>query len=141
MKTDERLRVLYVEDDRDSYEMMQVMLGLSQILVFPATSIEDALTLAGSDRFDLYLLDSVLPDGSGFSLCRTLRAVDPATPILFYSGSGYPDEIRTAISAGADACITKPHSEKLAETIIQLVANCRESSHARVSLPVLARAA
>ena len=78
MNTDERLRVLYVDDDRDSVEMLKVMLGMSRIELDSASTVGEALTLAGSERFDLYLLDNALPDGSGLSLCRTLRAVDPA---------------------------------------------------------------
>ena len=141
MNYDERIRVLYIEDNCDSFEMLKVLLGLSQIDVDSAPSVGDALTRAGSERFDLYLLDSGLPDGNGLSLCRTLRAVDPERPILFYSGHAHPEDIKMGMAAGADGYITKPHSDKLAETIIQLVANHREKPFALVSLPVLVGAA
>ena len=140
MNTNERLRVLYVEDNPDSFEMLRVMLGLSQIELECAGSVSEALTKAGSERFDLYLLDTGLPDGSGSSLCRTLRAVDPETPVLFYSGDAHPEKIRMGIAAGADGYILKPHSDKLAPTITQLVASRIESFASR-SLPVLAAAA
>ena len=126
MKSDERVRVLYVEDNCDSFEMLKVLLGLSQIDVDSAPSVGDALMRAGSERFDLYLLDSGLPDGNGLSLCRTLRAVDPERPILFYSGHAHPEDIKMGMAAGADAYITKPYSEGLAATILQLVTNYRE---------------
>ena len=129
MNDDQPLRILYVEDDHDSFEMLKVLLGISQIEVARASSIGDALTLAGAERFDLYLLDSRLPDGNGLSLCRTLRAVDPERPVLFYSGNAHSEQVAMAISAGADGYITKPHSDKLIETIIQLVANRRERSY------------
>ena len=122
---DERIRVLYAEDDRDSFDMLRMSLSLSGIDLEPARSIADALTRAGEERFDLYLLDSGLPDGSGISLCRTLRAVDPKIPVIFYSGSAYPDEIKMGMDAGAGAYLTKPNSDKLAETIIQFVVNSR----------------
>ena len=141
MSYDERLRVLYIEDNCDSFEMLKIMLGLSQIDVDSAPSVGNALMRAGSERFDLYLLDSGLPDGNGLSLCRTLRAVDPNTPVLFYSGHAHPDEIKMGMAAGADGYITKPHSDKLAETIIQLVTSHREKHFALVSLPVLVAAA
>ncbi len=139
MNTSERLRVLYVEDDCDSLQMLEVMLDLSRIDVECATSIVEALRSSALERFDLYLLDSDLPDGSGLTLCRTLRTVDPETPILFYSGSAHPDEIKMGIEAGADGYITKPHSDRLAPIIIQLVASYRANS--LQSLPVLAIAA
>jgi two-component system OmpR family response regulator len=126
MNTDERLRVLYVDDDRDSFEMLRVTVGMSRIEVAPARSMGEALTQAGAERFDLYLLDSGLPDGNGVSLCRTLRAADPAIPVLFYSGNEHPEEIKMGLAAGAASYITKPNSESLATTILQLVTNYRE---------------
>ena len=141
MNTDERLRVLYVEDNCDSFEMIKVMLGLSKIYVDCAVNVSDALKQALSERYDLYLLDSGLPDGNGLSLCRTLRTVDPETPVLFYSGQAHPEEIKMGMAAGADGYIIKPHSDKLAETIIQLVATRRQKPAVLASLPVLAAAA
>ena len=141
MNTNQRLRVLYVEDNPDSFEMLRVMLGLSQIDLESAGSVSEALTRARRERFDLYLLDSKLPDGNGNSLCRTLRAVDPETPVLFYSGDAHPDKIQMGIDAGADGYILKPHSDKLAVTITQLVASRSEAPFASKSLPLLAAAA
>ena len=141
MNINESLRVLYVEDNPDSFEMLSVMLGMSQIELESAGSVSEALARAGRERFDLYLLDSELPDGNGNSLCRTLRAVDPETPVLFYSGDAYPEKIQMGIDAGADGYILKPHSDKLALTITQLVANRSDVSFASRSLPVLAAAA
>ena len=126
MNTNKRLRVLYVDDDRDSFEMLKVMLDMSEIEVAPARSMFEALTHASSERFDLYLLDSGLPDGDGVTLCRTLRAAHPTIPVLFYSGNAHPEEIKMGMAAGAEAYITKPYSERLAPTILQLVTNYRE---------------
>lgn len=139
MNTNERIRVLYVDDNCDSLRMLEVMLAFSNVDVECTTSIVDALRRSALERFDLYLLDSGLADGSGLGLCRTLRTVDPETPILFYSGSAHPDEIKMGIEAGADGYITKPHSDRLAPMIIQLVATYRAESLR--SLPVLAVAA
>jgi DNA-binding response OmpR family regulator len=122
----ERIRILYIDDDRDSFEMLRVMLGMSQIEVEPASSVGEALTRAGSEEYDLYLLDSGLPDGNGPTLCRTLCAVDPAIPVLFYSGNAHPDEIEQGLAAGAAGYITKPNSEKLSAMITKLVADFRE---------------
>jgi DNA-binding response OmpR family regulator len=128
MNTYERIRVLYVEDNLDSFEMLQVMLGPAGIELESSTSVESALTRAGGERFDLYLLDSGLPDGSGLSLCRTLRAVEPKVPVLFYSGNAHPDAIKMGLAAGADGYITKPNSDKLTETITRLVMNSRQKT-------------
>ncbi len=129
MNNDERLRVLYVEDNCDSFEMLQVMLDMCQIEVDCARSSREALAQVSSDdRFDLYLLDGGLPDSDGFSLCRTLRAINPKTPVLFYSGNAHPEDMERGIEAGAAGYIIKPNSEKLAATILQLVTHYREAS-------------
>ena len=141
MNTHKRPQVLYVEDNTDSFEMLQVMLAAERIDLQSAGSIAEGLAKAGAQRFDLYLLDSGLPDGNGFSLCRILRAIDPDVPVLFYSGNAYPAEIKVAMAAGAHGYITKPHSEKLAETILHLVATHREEPVAKAFLPVFISAA
>src|SRR5687767_8702454 len=126
MDTNERLRVLYVEDNCDSFEMLKVMLGMAKIELHSAASVGEALTRAGAERFDLYLLDTGLPDGSGLGHCRTLRAVDPHIPVLFYSGNARPDEIERGMAAGAAGYLTKPNSDHLATAITELIANYRE---------------
>lgn len=141
MNTNERVRVLYVEDNSDSFEMLRTMLGLFQIDLECAANLSDALTRAGSERFDLYLLDTKLPDGSGISLCRTLRAVDPEIPVVFYSGNAHPDEIRSGMAAGASGYITKPDSDKLAVTITRLLTDQRERRPAFGDFRVLSAAA
>ena len=126
MNYEERLRVLYVEDNCDSFEMLKMLLGLSSIDVECATTVGEALTRAGSEKFDLYLLDSGLPDGNGYALCRTLRAADPKIPVLFYSGHARPEEIERGMASGASGYVTKPNSDELVSKIAQLVTNYRE---------------
>ena len=139
MNNDKRIRVLYVEDDPDAALMLKVMLGLSDIELESASSVGKAIERAFSERFDLYLLDAGLPDGNGFTLCRTLRAADPEIPVLFYSGNALPQEVELGLSAGASGYIAKPHSDRLALSIIQLVAESDRSEFA--FLPPIATAA
>lgn len=141
MNTNEPVRVLYVEDDPDSFEMLRMMLGLSQIDLERAANVSEAFTRAGSERFDLYLLDTDLPDGSGISLCRTLRAIDPQIPVVFYSGNAHTEQIRSGLAAGASGYITKPNSDKLAATIHRLLTVHREQHPAFTDFRVLSTAA
>ena len=62
--------------------------------------------LAQQQAFDLYLIDSRLPDGTGVEVCNKIRAFDTHTPILFWSGDH--EEDGHADVAGAQAFITKP---------------------------------
>src|ERR1051325_7494824 len=100
--------VLCVDDDIDTCVLMAFSLARSGYLVETAHSIEEALRQARQKEFVLYSIDSRLPDGSGIELCKHIRQFDPHTPILFYSGAAFPEEIQKAMNAGAQAYLVKP---------------------------------
>jgi DNA-binding response OmpR family regulator len=84
--------------------------------------------LAVSQQFDLYLLDSWLPDGSGLDLCKRIRTFDTATPILFYSAAAYEADREQALKSGAQAYLVKPsHPSELCNLVTSLI-----ESHRRV---------
>ena len=58
-----KCRILYVDDHDDSGEMMKLLLAPMNYDVHVARTIEEALRLARSEMFDLYVLDKRLPDG------------------------------------------------------------------------------
>jgi CheY-like chemotaxis protein len=58
--------ILYIEDHEDTRDLIKLVLEDQDYDVATATSVATALNLAKSQRFDLYLLDSRLPDGSGW---------------------------------------------------------------------------
>src|SRR3569832_2993359 len=108
MYTQNTPRVLYIEDHEDTRELVTLVLEQKCIEVVTGTTIESGIALAGSQEFDLYLLDSWLPDGSGLDLCRQIREFDQATPILFYSAAAYEIDKLQAINSGAQAYLIKP---------------------------------
>jgi DNA-binding response OmpR family regulator len=81
-----------------------------------------------TERFDLYLLDARLPDLDGFELCRRMRAFDPHTPILFFSGAAYADDKKRGIEAGADAYVIKPDLDGLLASIKQFVSHAENAT-------------
>ena len=101
-------RVLYIEDHDDTRELVTLVLEQRSFEVVTGTTIQIGVELANSQEFDLYLLDSWLPDGSGLDLCRQIRQFDPATPILFYSAAAYEADRDLAIRSGAQAYLIKP---------------------------------
>jgi DNA-binding response OmpR family regulator len=111
-------RILFVDDDDDTCEMMRLLLQHSGYRVTTAETIVDALGLAKAERFDLYLLDNWLPDGLGLELCQQLRALYPASPIVFYSGIAQESEIQKARAAGADDYLVKPCDFELLQNTI-----------------------
>jgi DNA-binding response OmpR family regulator len=116
-----RPRVLCVEDDEDSREMLTTLLSHSLIEAKAVGTAAQALSLIKAERFDLYLLDSWLPDLDGFELCRRMRDFDPKTPILFFSGAAYESDKEKGIEAGADAYVIKPDLDGLLGSITQFV--------------------
>jgi DNA-binding response OmpR family regulator len=116
------MRILLVEDNADSREMMSVLLGQAGYEVVTAHSVSDGLELAIEGGFTLIILDNRFKKGSGVGLCRQIRGFDTRTPILFYSGAVYESDIEEAVKAGADAYLIKPVGiEQLEQTITQLL--------------------
>jgi DNA-binding response OmpR family regulator len=118
-------RVLYADDNEDSRFMVSTMLGFADIEVTTAQTIAEAWRLGQAANFDLYLLDSRFPDGSGLDLCRMLHEYAPQTPVLFYSGDVYEKDVRNGLAAGADGYLAKPYMHDLGTTILRTIANAQ----------------
>jgi len=114
-------RVLCVDDNEDACEMLSMLLACSQIEAKTVGTADQALSLIQAERFDLYLLDSWLPDLDGFELCRRIRDLDPHTPILFFSGAAYETDRKKGMDAGATDYVIKPDVKGLLGRIRQFV--------------------
>ena len=117
-----QLRVLCVDDD-DTCELLSTTLGFSDIEVKATGSITEALQLAQTEPFDLFLLETRLPDGDGYQLCSCLHNFAPQTPIVFYSAEAYETDRQKGLSAGATAYLVKPYFDDLASTVLQIITN------------------
>ncbi len=126
MQTPKPPRVLYIEDHQDTRELVTLVLEQRCVEVVTGSTIAGALELAGSQHFDLYLLDSWLPDGSGLDLCRRIREFDQSTPILFYSAAAYEIDRDQALESGAQAYLIKPsHPSELSNLVTTLIESHR----------------
>lgn len=103
-----RKRILCVEDDKDSLEMMNIFLEMWNYEATLAGTAEDGLRLAQSKHFDLYLLDTSLPEASGFDLCKQICEIPGRAPVVFLSGAAYEADKQRGLQAGAVAYFTKP---------------------------------
>lgn len=101
-------RVLFIEDDADTRELVSFVLTRENFEVVLASDSREALLAAGAMSFQLYLIDNWLAGESGVDLCKRLRQFDRRTPILFYSGAAYEHDKRAAFAAGAQGYLTKP---------------------------------
>ena len=108
--------------------MLITLLRLALIEAKAVGTAAQALSLIQTERFDLYLLDAWLPGLDGFELCRRMRAFDPHTPILFFSGAAYEADKKRGIEAGADAYVIKPDVDGLVGSITQLVSHAENAT-------------
>jgi DNA-binding response OmpR family regulator len=105
---DTKGRILFIDDDQDTRNMVRTLLGYAGYEAVSASSVTEGLRLAKNKSFDLILLDWHFEDGTGLELCQMIRAFDSQTPIFFYTGVTYEAEIKKALSAGAQGCFIKP---------------------------------
>ncbi|MFL6214175.1 MAG: response regulator [Blastocatellia bacterium] len=119
-------RLLCVDDDRDTCEMLALLLGQAGYAVEHALSVSDGLAKVRRGGFDLILLDWSLEDGTGLDFCRQVRAFDSQTAIVFYTGHIDESAIASAMSAGAQGYLIKPVAvESLLQTVSEYVAEPR----------------
>ena len=109
--------------------MMKVLLEMWNYEVVVAQTAADGFRLVQSERFDLCLLDTSLPDESGFELCENICGLDGHPPIVFISGHAYETDKKRGLRAGALAYLTKPvEFDVLEETMTRLIKERRYDS-------------
>jgi len=87
---------------------------------------ERALETIEIERFDLVILDVMLPGMDGFKACRAIRAVDPRVPILMLTARSEDADRVEGLENGADDYLTKPFN--LAEFLLRVKGMLRRSS-------------
>ena len=112
-----KCRILVVDDHEDTPEMLRQLFSESDYLVEAAHNVEEAMQLAATKEFDLYVLDKRLPDGNGLELCGKLLELTPGVPCIFYTGDTYEGDRQEAMAAGANAYVLKPEVEALIEAV------------------------
>jgi CheY-like chemotaxis protein len=103
-------RVLVVDDEIDTLNLLRTILEISGYEAFTTLNSQDALTLAEVERPDLILLDIMMPNLDGFTLCKMMRN-HPTTkdlPIVFVTAYSALDLEDRRADAGADMVLPKP---------------------------------
>ena len=114
-------RILFVDDHDDTRFLVKTWLARLNYEVATAENVEGGLRIAMSEPFDLYLLDTRLPDGPGTELCAKIRQFDRTTPIIFYSGDAHEsDEV---LAFGAQGYVIKPEIDLLREAVARAINN------------------
>ncbi|WP_375766076.1 response regulator transcription factor [Archangium gephyra] len=128
--------ILLVEDDlnlrlalRDNLEN-QGGYGVEE-----ATTVAEARAHLARSTFQLILLDVMLPDGDGYTLCRTLRQEGVTTPVLMLTARTLEDDVVRGFEAGAQDYLGKPY--RLRELLARVGALVRRGGGVPVPVQVL----
>ena len=127
----ERGRVLVVEDDAPSAELMAAIVEREGFVPVTCHRAAEARAAFSRERPVAVLLDWVLPDAPGIEVCRELRAADPVVTIIFVSGRKDETSVARGLDAGADDFVAKPVRE--GELVARLEAQLHKSARLRAT--------
>lgn len=104
-------RVLVVDDDTKTVELVKLYLNRDGYRVLTAYDGTEALRMARETRPDLIVLDLMLPGVDGLEVCRTLRD-ESDVPIVMLTARTTDDDKLTGLGLGADDYVSKPFSPR-----------------------------
>ena len=106
-------RILVVEDDLALSAGLCFELDSAGYASVPAYQCAKARYLLGGEPFSLVLLDVNLPDGSGFDLCREIKAAKPDLPVIFLTANDLERDVLNGFDMGAEDYVTKPFNMQI----------------------------
>jgi|SRR6478672_9579722 len=101
------VKVLFVEDDHSIRQVVTLALEEAGFRVTTCPDGDGALARYAAERFDLVLLDVMLPGRSGLDVCREIRRAD-STPIVMLTARSSTIDVVTGLELGADDYVAKP---------------------------------
>lgn len=104
----ERRKLLIVDDDAHIRRLLSLYLRSAPFDVFEAATGEEALRVFAEHRFDVVLLDLVLPYHGGFRLCQKFKASLHPPKVVIMTGDNSEESAASARDCGADEFIEKP---------------------------------
>lgn len=116
--------MLVVEDSLESSEILTALVEREGFKVVACATAESGLQAFARERPVAVLLDWVLPDGPGTELCRAIRSLDQAVPVIFVSGRNDETSVVRGLDAGGDDYVPKP--VRGGELIARLEAHLRK---------------
>jgi PAS domain S-box-containing protein len=108
--TEEKLKILAVDDNRTNLHILQVFLKKQGHVVITGENGEEAVSLFKSEQPDIVLLDIMMPVMNGFEAARQIKALtsDRWVPVVFLSALNRDENLIEGLASGADDYLTKP---------------------------------
>ena len=120
-------RILIIEDEPDIRKTIDYNLSKESFKVLQAASIQAGEQILASDKIDLVILDLMLPDGSGLTLCRDIKSESQTKhiPVILLTAKTEEVDRVVGFELGADDYVTKPFSVR--ELILRVKAILKRS--------------
>lgn len=112
MQTKNKIKVLLVEDDLNLGHLLQDYLEMENFDVQLCRDGEAGYETFASTKFDICLLDVMMPKKDGFTLAKQIREKNQTVPILFLTAKSLKEDKINGFTIGADDYITKPFDEE-----------------------------
>ena len=116
---DKKFSILLVEDEENLQEALKLNLELEGYEITGAYDGAEALKAIQKEYFDLIILDVMLPEIDGITVCETIRLSNPDIPILILSAKNSSADRVLGLKKGADDYLTKPFN--LEELLLRVV--------------------
>lgn len=129
---DEKIKVFLVEDDENFGSVLQSYL---QINDYQVDWFKHGLEAAGNfhkNRYDICILDIMLPGADGYSLAKKIKALDADIPVIFLTAKTLKEDVIKGYKTGADDYITKPFDSELLLYKIQAILK-RKGEHPKTN--------
>ena len=124
--------ILVVDDDREIRSLVAQFLKKHGYRVSDAADGREMMQALDKNRFDLVVLDLMLPGEDGLSLCRRVRA-DSDLPIIMLTAMGEETDRIVGLEMGADDYLPKPFNPR--ELLARIKAVMRRAAHANIEPP------
>ncbi|HWR74281.1 MAG TPA: response regulator transcription factor [Bacteroidales bacterium] len=121
-----KVSILLAEDDPNLGQLLKNYLSVKEYDTALVTDGAQALKLYRKEKFNLCLLDVMMPEMDGFTLAREIRAIDPHIPVIFLTAKNLKQDVIEGFRSGADDYLTKPFS--MEELVYRIEAILRRSS-------------
>lgn len=136
----EKNKILLVEDDTNFGQVLKNYLELNDFIVELARDGILGLAAFRREKFDICLLDVMMPNMDGFTLAEEIRNVDPDVPLFFLSAKSMKDDILNGYKLGADDYITKPFDSEVLlhkiKAVLKRNQELQEKNHSQVEFNI-----
>jgi DNA-binding response OmpR family regulator len=129
MEDKRKYKILLCEDDSNLGLVLKNYLELDEYEVTLERDGRLGLAAFQRERFDMCLLDVMMPNMDGFALAEEIRNIDPDIPLFFLSAKTLKDDIITGYKLGADDYITKPFDSEVLLLKIKAIIKRNEEDH------------